>query len=131
MKAISKKNLDQAMSIILDFHSTRKPNQFISSDYLYHHGFPEKADAERTVIVLESLGYLTYDQEDNSDVRFISLTTSGIHYFEDVASEKRRSAHDWRIAIFSAIAGALASEPLWWAIHWIFNLLQNQGNSHP
>lgn len=132
MKAIPKKYLDLAMSIILDFNASKKDNEFIMHDYLYHHGFPKDVDAEQTVKILASKGLLKYDYIDSrTRDKFISVTDAGLHYFEDQAEEKRMARHEWRIAIFSALAGALVSEPLWALIRWIFDLLQKISNQHP
>lgn len=35
---------------------------------------------------------------------------------KDKEAEKRQFMHDWKIAIFSALSGALLSEPVWWII---------------
>lgn len=127
MKAIPKKYLDLAMSIILDFNASKKDNDndFIMHDYLYCHGFPKDIDAEQTVKILASKGLLKYNYfESRTRDKFISVTDAGLHYFEDQAEEKRRIRHEWRIAIFSALAGALVSEPLWTVIRWIFDLFK-------
>lgn len=125
MKAIPKKYLDLAMSIILDFNASKKDNESIMHDYLYHHGFPKNVDAEQTVRILASKGLLKYESFDLSGKnKFISVTNAGLHYFEDQADEKRIIRHEWKIAIFSALAGALVSEPLWALIRWIFDLFK-------
>lgn len=47
---------------------------------------------------------------------------------EDAIDEKKRTKnqfrHDWRIAIFSALAGAFLSEPLWLLIHAVICALK-------
>lgn len=38
------------------------------------------------------------------------------------SNERRANFHDWKIAIFSAFAGALLSRPLWDGIDWLLGL---------
>lgn len=63
------------------------------------------------------------------DKRFkIIATERGIDYLAYVESiseaDKAARRHDWKIAIFSAFAGALLSDPLWSVLDWISDLVR-------
>lgn len=46
-----------------------------------------------------------------------------IAYSRKVSNESReKRLHDWKIAIFSTIGGALLSQPLWDSIEWLLAL---------
>lgn len=48
-----------------------------------------------------------------------------LHYLSGEKSEKRRDhIHDWKIAVFSALAGALLSQPMWDFLRWLFDFFQ-------
>ena len=72
------------------------------------------------------MGYISYTKERDGKIYDITPTDSGLSYFEKEADEKekirREFMHDWKIALFSAIAGALLSEPLWFFLKWAYSL---------
>lgn len=41
---------------------------------------------------------------------------------ESMEKERREFSHDWKIAIFTAFAGALLSRPIWSGIDWLIGL---------
>ena len=57
----------------------------------------------------------------------IALTPAGLKHLDDhlqkVADRRKQFAHDWRLALFSVIGGALLSDPLWILLRWIFEKL--------
>lgn len=57
------------------------------------------------------------DSPEKENFSFCEIRTRGKNYLDYVRDEKNREkrqrAHNWRIAIFSAVTGALLSEPLW------------------
>lgn len=63
---------------------------------------------------LSDMGYITQNPGIGNAV---SLTPKGVAYLDEMEklrqdkAEQRR--HDWRLAIFTALAGALLSQPLW------------------
>lgn len=133
MTEISKKNRDIAMRAIVDFYQNKKPydGSFISPDYLYHHGLPAEIDAMQTARVLEGLGLIELKKHPTLDTYAISLRPKGRCYFEaerDEHREKRKDRlHDWALALFSAIAGALLSEPVWAIIRYVLSLARISG----
>lgn len=82
---------------------------------------------------LIKLGLVTTDfviqssYEPNNTNQTISLTDNGITYLvyvENTNADRRREyRHDWMLAIFSVIGGALLSDPLWSFINWFANCL--------
>lgn len=124
---IPKKTRDIAMKIILDFHNTREPGHSIGPLYLAKKGLPEGTDPIQVIEVLRSMGYITYTKERNGKIYDIRPTDVGIHYFETTEDEKAERkkifAHEWKIAVFSALAGALLSQPLWSFIEWVVGLI--------
>lgn len=58
--------------------------------------------------------------------KYASITEKGrqvlLHY-ENAADERREERlHNWLIAIFSTIGGALLSKPIWTVLEWIAEL---------
>ena len=48
-----------------------------------------------------------------------------LRYIDDKkAAEQRANRHDWGIAIFSSLVGAILSDPLWSLIRWIASHFQ-------
>lgn len=125
--SVPKETRDAAMKAILDFERTKSPGVSISSTYLSINGLPKKADAKQTVEVLRSMGFVTYTKGPDGEIDNIQPTDSGLHYFETDADENAKTQkeflHEWAIAIFSAIAGALLSRPLWDTIDRIIGLM--------
>lgn len=122
MKALSKKNRDKAMRYIIDYYSANQKNHYIMPESLIISGtFKKGTDVNQIVSILKSMGLITL-----KDHNMIVLTDAGRCYFEnqiDTESAIRKEhAHNWLIAVFSAIAGAFASEPLWKALHWLASL---------
>lgn len=114
------------MRIICDFHANKKPGHFISPSHLYANGFPRSQDAERVCRVLEAMGYIKVKQGLAGEVG-IYLTSMGCAYFETQADAEDKSRkekiHDWMIAVFTAIAGALLSEPLWALLRMVYQAI--------
>lgn len=42
----------------------------------------------------------------------------------ELEKERRQFRHDWKIAVFSAFAGALLSRPLWDGLDWLLGLFK-------
>lgn len=124
--SIPKKTRDTAMKIILDFHQSGDIGHSIGPMYLSHHGLPNDADAVQVVELLRSMGYICYTKERDGKIYDITPTDSGLSYFEkeddDAAKTKKIFTHEWKIAIFSAITGALLSKPLWAFFEWLQSL---------
>lgn len=118
------------MRAIIDFYDTcPDPNMhYITPEYLPHHGLPESVDPDRVVDVLSAMGYITAKRPPRETDRRITLTNAGICYFESQADQRaeRRSRrlHEWLIAIFSALAGAIASEPVWRLLRFVWSHLK-------
>ena len=56
-------------------------------------------------------------QSGVSNVRILQVTDKGRQVLLWYDSRRKDRAHDWKIAIFSAISGALLSQPLWALLH--------------
>lgn len=122
---VSKKDRDLAMKAIIEY-KTEHPDRSITPDFLTYKGIASNKYAEEIIDVLESMGYLkcTVDRKDH--FKRIDLAPSGKHYFETQSdieeNQRKKNLHDWKIAIFSALAGALISEPLWSLIRFLSDL---------
>lgn len=127
---ISKKTRDTAMRIILDFHKNKQPGHSIGPAYLAHNGLPKNVDPVQVVNLLRAMQLITYTVERDGRIYDIAPTDNGISYFEREADEKEKIRkefmHDWKIALFSAIAGAFLSEPLWLFLKWAYSLFSRQ-----
>ena len=103
--AVSKKNRDVAMKIIIDFHVNREPGHSIGPNYLTYHGLPKSVDPYHVIDVLKSMGYIDFKKDITGERYSIDLTDKGRHYFEtnmDISHEKRI---EWiRYIITTAIA---------------------------
>ena len=59
--------------------------------------------------------------------KYAILTQEGrqvlLQYREEKQNQRSEHAHNWYIAIFSTIGGALLSEPLWAGIRWLISWL--------
>lgn len=134
--SVSKNARDVTMKTILDFYYKRETGQSIGLEYIQHKGLPDNANAFETIEVLKSMGLITYEKWKDGTIHNIVPSGSGLSYFEreedEKAEKKKAFNHDWKIAIFSALVGALASEPLWKSIRFLANIIQtlfqNQGN---
>lgn len=128
--SVPKETRDIAMKIILDFHQSKDVGHSIGPMYLSHHGLPDGANAVQVVELLRSMGYISYIKERDGKIYDITPTDSGLSYFEKEADEKEKIRkefmHDWKITLFSAIAGALLSEPLWLFLKWAYSLFSPQ-----
>lgn len=128
--SISKKNRDTAMKIILNFHRNKEPGHSIGPAYLTYNGLSKNVDAEQIVNLLRAMQLITYTVERDGSIHDIAPTDTGLSYFEKEADEKEKTrkefAHEWKIAVFSALTGAFLSKPLWGFIKWAYDFLFNQ-----
>lgn len=112
------------MRIIIEHHNSNNIFEYVTVPYLCEHGFKDEELAIQTVEVLHSMGYIAFRRTRDNKGSYIVLTDRGRSYFEEQSDERaqirKQQRHDWLIAIFSALAGALASEPIWNLIHSIF-----------
>lgn len=117
------------MRIILDFYQTENQKRSIGLEYIKHVGLPGNADAKTVIDVLKSMGLITYEQWKDGTIHSIAPSERGISYFEreeDEKAERRKTfSHDWKIALFSAIAGAFVSEPLWKGLNYLMSIIQS------
>lgn len=125
---IPKKTRDAAMQLILDFHQHREPMHTIGPAYL-DHNLKSDVSSEQIIETLSAMGLITYTKERDGKIYDIRPSNLGLHYFESEADEQAKVRkvflHEWKIAVFSALAGALLSRPLWAAIGWLANLVHN------
>lgn len=67
------------------------------------------------------------DHPNKENIEFCEIRDRGRNYLEyldgEAEKERRQFSHNWKIAIFSAFAGALLARPLWAGIDWIIALL--------
>lgn len=113
----------RAVKIINEYYDNRgSGDDDISADYL-RDNMPD-VDVDHLVDVLVAKGIIKHEAVSLSSDKGIIRLAPCITYFEDKAeaASKTRAdrTHDWLIAIFSAMAGALISEPLWSLIHSLF-----------
>lgn len=127
--SVPKKTRDTTMRIILDFYREKEPGNSISLEYIKHKGLPENADAKAVVEVLNSMGLIAYEKWKDGTIHNIVPSESGMSYFEreedEKAKRKEAFSHDWKIAIFSALAGAIVSKPLWRGIDYLWSIVQS------
>lgn len=127
--SVSKKTRNSAMKIILDFHKNKKSGCSIGPSYLAHNGLPKNVDAVQVVNLLRSMQLVTYTVERDGSIHDIKPTDGGLNYFEKEDDEKEKNrkefAHEWKIAVFSALTGAFLSKPIWDFLNWAYNILFN------
>lgn len=122
-KPVSSKIIDMSMKIICEYELTRKSGYMISEKFLYSKGLPKTVDAVQVCETLNAMGLVEYRLDPRDNCKYITITDRGKRYFQDKDEKKRSFRHDWRIAIFSAISGALLSEPLWACLRWLIKHL--------
>lgn len=137
---ISESLVDQAMYIIVNCKKANFVNYKFDENYLLMHGIPEDM-LEGVISELRHKKLITLEpgKKDGKDVEIIQLTDKGENYFTDkeaqlqkqheievkeLEKEKRQFAHDWKIAIFSSLSGALLSKPIWDIIDFLFGLFE-------
>lgn len=125
---IAKKYRDEAMRKIIEYYSQNSASShFITKRFLELQDEFNGVDCEQLLLYLEAKGLVEYRHEYGPSEKTIRLTKQGRCYFEDQQEiDERRTKqfkHDWKIAIFSAIAGALASEPLWAVLHKLIDII--------
>lgn len=86
---------------------------------------------EQYALRLRDLDFIrisVFDCPEKQDKKFCEIRPRGENYLNYVESEKARikqeHAHNWKIAVFSALAGALLSEPLWIIIRFVLDSLR-------
>lgn len=134
---IDKQTTDKAMRILCDFFEAGKPNTEIGAEYLLCHGFEESDNVGAIISALCAQKLITYESDYKNQPPAIKLTDKGKIYFieqekeierekraekSEIERQKRQFRHDWKIAVFSALAGAFLSEPLWTLIRQIIDL---------
>lgn len=87
-----------------------------------------KADA----IHLRDLDFIRINKTDCADrenVEFCEIRDRGINYLAyldgERAKEKRQFLHNWKIAVFSAFAGAFLARPLWAGIDRLISIVKS------
>lgn len=113
-----------SMKAICEYELTRKRGYMISAEFLYSKGLPRSVDAVQVCETLKAMGLIEYATDERDLRKYITITDKGKQHFQEREEKKREFRHDWRIAIFSAVAGALISEPLWEVIRWVFRCFQ-------
>lgn len=128
MPTIPKKYRDMAMKIICDNSSSDK-ECYMTSKALTHRGFPNDVNVDEVIDVLRSMGYLDILHMPATGEPYIHLTGKGRCYFEqqadDAAATRKKYLHDWGIAIFTAVAGAFLSRPLWNILDSVISFLSS------
>ena len=88
--------------------------------------FPAE-DPNRLIAFLEARKLIEYRSSGLDNVRTYRRLDKCVTYFEDKArqaAEKRSDRrHDWLIAVFSALAGAFLSKPLWGVLENIWTMV--------
>lgn len=78
---------------------------------------------------LQDLDFIKIVKPANSgpkDHEYCTIRDRGISYLQYISREKEKvrqeHIHNWKIAIFSAFAGALLSRPIWVGLDWIISI---------
>ena len=136
----TKEQIDFAMDKICAYYASGKPGH-IETGFLRFHGLSAEVDEDRLLEFLKAKDFISYEIEHKSDAhKTIRLTDKGKCYFEDQAEEiareeraeqrailrqKKQFAHDWKIAAFSGVVGALLSRPIWSGIDWLIATIKS------
>lgn len=113
---------------IIDFYSDAKPLYYMSPAFLTINKYlPANVDPIPVLSYLVEKEYIRVNSDSDGSHVTVHLLSAGKTYFEDksdrLAERRQRNLHDWLIAIFSALIGAIASEPLWAGIHHLLDLI--------
>ena len=77
---------------------------------------------------LDFIRILRFSKPGKESVDVCDIRTRGENYLyykkAHMAEKRSEYLHDWKLQIFSAIAGALLSRPLWDGIDWAVSLLR-------
>lgn len=67
------------------------------------------------------------DIKSVENIEWCEIRDRGRNYLKyldgEAEKERRQFSHNWKVAIFSALAGALLSRPLWAGIEWILAIV--------
>lgn len=93
----------------------------------YPNGLPE-SPCDYNLVNLRLVAHQFYRNEDRTSAGFHSwITDEGRTYLKythrQVRERRSDRLHDWIIAVFSILAGALLSRPIWESIDWLVQLL--------
>lgn len=67
------------------------------------------------------------DSKSTENTEFCEIRDRGRNYLKylygEAEKERRQFSHNWKVAIFSAFAGALLARPVWAGIDWILQII--------
>ena len=114
----------EAVKVINDLCDANGREALFSADYIQKK-LPTE-DPNRMIAFLEARKLIECRPSGFGDVKTYRRLDKCVTYFEDKArqaAEKRADRrHDWLIAIFSALAGAFLSKPLWGVLENIWTM---------
>lgn len=128
------------MEAICDYYHKYPVGHVITADYLRKIDLPPEITPEELALKLSYEGLITYKSGYKNLPKEIRLTDSGRYYLDrenerkerELQEERRQNErmrkqfrHDWKIAFFSAIAGAFLSRPIWSGIEFAISLFTN------
>ena len=126
----------QEEGAIPDTDMRRPPNDFLLRQGLIEHSFSSKfpcilhsgeVSVPRNALTLTDRGRCWLARQAEADElreQHVQQIAEERNYQEASEDKRQRQkfAHDWKIAVFSAVAGALLARPLWAGIDWLFDL---------
>lgn len=117
---VSEKTQDSAMREIISYYDRFPTGHGMTAKQLCNAKVCTPDQLPRLINVLsaqELIACKDCTTSNGEKITIIKLRTDGIKYFEEKAARQKQTRknhmHDWLIAIFSALAGAFLSKPLW------------------
>ena len=107
--------------IILSTKQVKRLKQLM----LYPEGLPRSKE-DHDLINYRLIDSMHYINSDKTGTTVYRINTDGKEYLKWLTFREREKQsdrrHDWIIALFSVLAGAVLSRPLWETIDWIRSL---------
>lgn len=127
MKPVSEKDRDAVMRFFIDRYFSNLKYAPIYFSTVHDECTDIEATSDQVILVLMSSKDIQYEEPRLMDGSGpLCLTTKGFGYFERKEDEekrlKREYKHDIKVALISAVAGALLSAPLWSLIRSIASI---------
>ena len=115
--AVSKRTQINVMKCIVEFYDNAPSDRYIAKEYLISKKACKAKDLQSVMRWLIGSELIIYHKDYPNSPAAIKLSPKGMAYLEDQAEKKKerrkQNLHNWKIAIFTAIAGALLSKPIW------------------
>lgn len=130
MKSKKKEYRDKVLRAIRDYYDDLGNSHFITATYLDRLDFSSHMEKTAILRELSDVGFITIEKLSPDCCGVIRITDAGRRYLITepyrIADEKRQRRHEWMLAIFSTLVGALASEPIWVLIKTVAEAFQKK-----